>query len=128
MVGKDTFVTYTSEIIDGGDGPKFQVTPSDGEPIVSASCTGCWTTIVKGARANKAVNKLRDKDHSNSASGPDYFGLSHNTIMKLIQDMPNATKCQQYKSQTVSLLTSLNSRAGGNQQRGAVQDWLFQNS
>jgi len=31
-----------------------------------------------------------------SASGPDYYGLTHPTIAKMIQDLPNADKCRNY--------------------------------
>ena len=44
---------------------------------------------------------MRNKDHSNSASGPDYFGFTSSTIAKLIQDLPNAKKCKNYKWQKV---------------------------
>jgi hypothetical protein len=32
--------------------------------------------------------------------GPDFFGLRKNTIAKMIQDLPNASKCSQYIWQT----------------------------
>jgi hypothetical protein len=32
--------------------------------------------------------------------GPDFFGLRKNTIAKMIQDLPNASKCSQYVWQT----------------------------
>jgi len=44
---------------------------------------------------------MRNKDHSNSASGPDYFGFTSSTIAKLIQDLPNADKCKNYRWQKV---------------------------
>jgi hypothetical protein len=102
MYTPDKMVRYKSEIIDGGDGPRFQVTPADGnKPIVASTATGAWTTIIKGCVSNLAVNLTRNREHSNSASGPDYFGLSHGTIMKLIQELPNADKCTNYTHQVV---------------------------
>lgn len=47
----------------------------------------------------KAANAIRKRDHSNSASGPDYFGFSNATIAKMIQDLPNADKCSTYVMQ-----------------------------
>jgi len=54
------------------------------------TATAAWTSIIKEA------NKIRNKTGSNSASGPDYIGYSHSTIVKLIQDLPNARKCANY--------------------------------
>lgn len=47
----------------------------------------------------KTANMIRRRDHSNSASGPDYFGFSNATIAKLIQDLPNSEKCNTYVMQ-----------------------------
>ncbi|KAJ3275418.1 hypothetical protein HDV01_000710 [Terramyces sp. JEL0728] len=67
---------YTSTVLDGGDGPRFQIVAKD-----------------------DAANKIRNKDHSNSASGPDYFGFTQPIITKLIQGLPNADQCTLYKFQ-----------------------------
>ncbi|ORY04894.1 hypothetical protein K493DRAFT_253090, partial [Basidiobolus meristosporus CBS 931.73] len=92
MVDPESQTIYVCKISDGGDGPKFHIEPEDqpDNPIIANTATGAWTTVVK------AVNTVRKREHSNSASGPDYFGFSHPTIAKMIQDMPNADKCQQY--------------------------------
>lgn len=44
----------------------------------------------------KAANAIRKREHSNSASGPDYFGFSNATIAKMIQDLPDVDKCSSY--------------------------------
>jgi len=95
MVKSDEYVNYRCVVKDGGKAPIFEVTPEDAvEKKTSASSpTGAWISIVK------AVNEMRNKDHSNSASGPDYFGFTSSTIAKLIQDLPNARKCKNYKWQ-----------------------------
>ncbi|KAL7308540.1 hypothetical protein PS15m_011731 [Mucor circinelloides] len=89
---KNTLVTST--IIDGGSeaGPKFHLVAADqpDEPIVAKSATGAWTVVVRKA------NEIRQRDHSNSASGPDYFGLKHPTIAKMIQDLPDARELKNY--------------------------------
>ncbi|PWA00271.1 hypothetical protein BB558_003691 [Smittium angustum] len=85
-------VIYTCRISDGGDGPRFHIEPEDmpNNPIIAHTATGAWTTVVK------RVNSINNKNHSNSASGPDYFGFSHPTIAKMIQDLPNSDKCKNY--------------------------------
>jgi hypothetical protein len=61
--------------------------------IEANTATGAWTTVVRLA------NKVRNREHSNSASGPDYFGFSHPIIAKLIQELPNAERCRHYVMQ-----------------------------
>ncbi|CAG8498877.1 2905_t:CDS:2 [Diversispora eburnea] len=90
---------YTSRIEDGVDGPKFIVQAQDqpNDPIVASSATGAWTPVIKQA------NNIRNRKHSNAASGPDYFGLSQPTIRKMIQELPNAEKCKNYAFQVFEL-------------------------
>ncbi|GAN05940.1 conserved hypothetical protein [Mucor ambiguus] len=94
MVNPTNNTLITSTIIDGGGeaGPKFQVVAADqpDKPIVANSATGAWTVVVRKA------NEIRQRDHSNSASGPDYFGLRHPTIAKMIQDLPGAGELKDY--------------------------------
>ncbi|KAF9118451.1 hypothetical protein BGW39_001162 [Mortierella sp. 14UC] len=95
MVDPSSHTTYTCSVIDDGEAPKFQIEAEDqpGKPIIAGTATGAWTHIVK------AANAIRKRDHSNSASGPDYFGFSNATIAKMIQDLPNAEKCSTYVMQ-----------------------------
>ncbi|KAJ2786777.1 hypothetical protein GGI15_001232 [Coemansia interrupta] len=88
-------VIYTCWITDGGEAPLFHVEAEDTpeSPIVAPTATGAWTTVLR------AVNKIRQREHSNSASGPDYFGFSHPTIAKMIQDLPGTDKCRMYITQ-----------------------------
>ncbi|KAJ1976352.1 hypothetical protein H4R34_004006 [Dimargaris verticillata] len=92
MKDPEKTVGYLCTVLDSGEGPLFQVIAEDApnEPIIATSATGAWTTCVK------AANAVRHKDHSNSASGPDYFGFSNPTIAKMIQDLPNSEKCRSY--------------------------------
>ncbi|EAU86330.1 transforming growth factor beta regulator 1 [Coprinopsis cinerea okayama7 len=85
-------VVYHCTILDGGDGPKFQIVPSDtpDKPVIAGTATGAWSSIVKQA------NAIRNRQHSNSVSGPDFFGLGQNTIKHLIQQLPNADKLKNY--------------------------------
>ncbi|KAI9207826.1 F/Y-rich N-terminus-domain-containing protein [Polychytrium aggregatum] len=97
MIDPERSVIYTSRVLDGGDGPRFHVVAEDmpDKPIVANSATGAWTTIIKNA------NQLRNREHSNSASGPDYFGFSQPSIAKMIQDLPGADLCKSYVHQEV---------------------------
>ncbi|TFK23056.1 hypothetical protein FA15DRAFT_491252 [Coprinopsis marcescibilis] len=85
-------VVYHCAILDGGDGPKFQIVPSDtpAKPVIAGTATGAWSSIVKQA------NAIRNRNHSNSVSGPDFFGLGQNTIKHLIQGLPNADRLKKY--------------------------------
>lgn len=85
-------VVYHCTILDGGDGPKFQIIPADcsDRPVIAGTATGAWSAIVRQA------NLIRNRQHSNSVSGPDFFGLGQNTIKHLIQQLPNADKLRDY--------------------------------
>ncbi|TNY19741.1 F/Y rich C-terminus-domain-containing protein, partial [Rhodotorula diobovata] len=93
MVDRTGTTEYTCRITDGGDGnPRFELHPSDqpGVVISSGTPTGAWTQVVK------ATNKLRERNHSNSVSGPDYYGLSHNVVKAMIQELPGADQVPGY--------------------------------
>ncbi|TPX61563.1 hypothetical protein SpCBS45565_g07229 [Spizellomyces sp. 'palustris'] len=92
MIDPEKTVTYTCTVTDGVDGPRFHVTPEDApeKGVTAVTATGAWTSVIRVA------NAVRKREHSNSASGPDYFGFSHPTVSKLIQDLPNADKCENY--------------------------------
>ncbi|KAI8372710.1 F/Y rich C-terminus-domain-containing protein [Radiomyces spectabilis] len=93
MVNANANTLYTCSVEENGShGPKFRVYADDcpDQPIVANSATGVWTAIVKRA------NEIRNREHSNSASGPDYYGFTHATIAKMIQDLPGADQCQNY--------------------------------
>ncbi|CAB5390011.1 unnamed protein product [Rhizophagus irregularis] len=95
MIDPTRDTIYTSTIEDGGDNPRFVVQAADqpGNPITASSATGAWTPVIRQA------NSIRNRKHSNAASGPDYFGLSQPTVRKMIQELPNAHKCKNYRMQ-----------------------------
>ncbi len=112
MVDPEAIVTYTCSIHDGGSVPQFVVTASDvpNEPVIGTSATGAWTHIVKRAFFNfcktmliayVGANIIRKREHSNSASGPDYFGFTQPTIAYLIQELAGADLCKDYVRQSV---------------------------
>ncbi|KAJ1887373.1 hypothetical protein LPJ66_009152 [Kickxella alabastrina] len=92
MTDPNKQVIYTCWVTDGGVAPLFHVEAEDmaGSPIVAPTATGAWTTVLR------TVNRIRQREHSNSASGPDYFGFSHPTIAKMIQDLHGADRCPSY--------------------------------
>ncbi|KAG2172041.1 hypothetical protein INT43_001518 [Umbelopsis isabellina] len=114
MINPDSNTIYTCTIEDGGEAPQFRITPEDAkeEELVSATATGVWTTIVKRA------NQIRQRDVSNSVSGPEYFGFAHPTIAKMIQDLPGAERCGRYKWQNLTSMppgpSNSRSRKGAN--------------
>ncbi|KAJ3168909.1 hypothetical protein HDU88_001236 [Geranomyces variabilis] len=91
-VNPDKQTSYTCSISDGGESPLFHITPEDApeNPVTATTATGAWTVIIK------AANAIRHRETSNSASGPDYFGISHPTVLALIQELPNANLCEGY--------------------------------
>lgn len=92
MVDPKNNTVVVSTILDGGDGPLFHVAAHDmpDQPIIANSATGAWTVVVRRS------NEIRHREHSNSASGPDYYGFKHPTIAKLIQDLPGSEKLKYY--------------------------------
>ncbi|KAJ3133825.1 hypothetical protein HK101_004411 [Irineochytrium annulatum] len=100
-------VTYECTITDGGDAPRFVVTPEDApdRASVGVSATGAWNAIVKAAHA------LRGREHSNSGvSGPEFFGISQKAVMKLIQDLPGARECTGYVWKKFEYITGRGSK------------------
>lgn len=84
---------YTCEIIDGGDKPLYRVTSSEDpdHPIVRESSTGCWVHICK------KVNDLADqKKQKVTISGTERFGLLEPNIVKLLESLSDADKCEKY--------------------------------
>lgn len=110
-VHPDQQTIYHSRILDpretkiensasGDSGPLFVVTAEDNAeaPFRSNTSTGAWSAIVKLA------NQIRGRDGSNSASGPDFFGLSNHTIAMLIEGLPGVEQCSQYQRRGVGVL------------------------
>ncbi|KAG1170808.1 hypothetical protein G6F70_007457 [Rhizopus microsporus] len=95
MVDPKSDTQYTCRILDNGREPKFEVTADDCPMTYSGPTpTTVWTIIVRRAFA------IRNQEYGHNPVGPDFFGLRKNTIAKMIQDLPNASKCSQYVWQT----------------------------
>ncbi|KAI8874745.1 hypothetical protein K501DRAFT_339086 [Backusella circina FSU 941] len=92
MMNPHTNTIVTCSILDGGDGPRFHIVSADqpNDPIIANSATGAWSVVVRRS------NEIRHREHSNSASGPDYYGFKHPTIAKMIQDLPGTRQLSHY--------------------------------
>lgn len=93
VVNVERRCAYTSEIREGGEAPIFVLTSEDApdQPILAQSATAAWTVIVK--KVNEIKTEEQGKRVFTNVSGPEYFGLAHPTVMKLISELPNAEKC-----------------------------------
>ncbi|KAJ2102052.1 hypothetical protein IW146_009199 [Coemansia sp. RSA 922] len=91
LLANNTRCLYSSEILDGGDSPVFQVTAEDMPDMAfrAMSSSGAWKQILDQLTA-KGVGV---KTH---ASGPQMYGLIHLGVTKAIQELENADKCQKY--------------------------------
>ncbi|OBZ85029.1 hypothetical protein A0J61_06921 [Choanephora cucurbitarum] len=95
MIDPKSDTQYTCRILENGREPKFEVTADDCPMTYSGPTpTTVWTIIVRRAFA------IRNQEYGHNPVGPDFFGLRKNTIAKMIQDLPNASKCSQYIWQT----------------------------
>ena len=92
----DERVLYISRILDGGDAPIFEVESCEtGEKWQASSTSGVWAQVMK--RINDfSADKGGVKRASGVVSGPDMFGLSNPSVVKSIQELPNANKCANY--------------------------------
>jgi len=86
---------YTNRILDGGDNPLFVVTAEDlpGVTFRANSPSGAWKNVLT------ELSKRGSTGSKTHASGPDFFGLSDLGVTKVIQELPNADKCNRYTKQ-----------------------------
>ena len=111
-VDPNTSTTYHSRIVDGGMSPIFEVWAEDAPDKIyqAQTSTGAWSSVVRQA------NTIRSREYSNSASGPDYFGLSNATVAMLIERLPNSDKCINYqfkRFEVVNTTSTSNAQAPG---------------
>ena len=114
---------WISEIVDGGESPLFLVYPeNDPENVFQgATPTAPWS------QAMKAIANLKsDKGRAPSISGPEAFLLTQPAVINLIQNLPNARKCTQYKFKSVGPVPQVrqadqhNDDDGDNQKRSKL--------
>ncbi|XP_024367770.1 uncharacterized protein [Physcomitrium patens] len=95
MIDPNGRTTYTCTIIDtGGPGPIFRVYPEDdpGLLIERDSASGSWVVIC--AQVNRVRGIEREKV---TVSGTEMFGLSHPEVCRLIQELPGAELCKNFR-------------------------------
>eukprot|EP01135_Chromosphaera_perkinsii_P003152 Nk52_evm41s236 gene=Nk52_evmTU41s236 len=87
---------YECEILEDDGNVLFKVTPEEDRDssIIEASASAAVCKLLK------VINETRQKETTNTASGPEFFGYAHPSIMKLIQSMPKAKECTKYKPKT----------------------------
>ncbi|XP_044733512.1 transforming growth factor beta regulator 1 [Chrysoperla carnea] len=85
---------YTCKIFDGGNGPKFEIAAdSDLEaPIVGMSADYCHTQLLLLINST-----IQEQVVSTRPKGNEFFGLTHSTVLNLIQSSPGTRKCVNYK-------------------------------
>ena len=85
---------FTCEILDDGSKPMFKVTCSEEihNPVIRDSASGAWLDFVKRTNEIQQVRKAKP-----SVSGPDRFGLAEPAVLRIIQNMPNADNCSNFR-------------------------------
>lgn len=86
---------YTCHIIDNGDNPKFEIIPDipDSEIVISGpSPDYCHTTLLQ------MIHSATDTRNTNiRPKGEWFFGLLDPIVLNLIQNLPNASRCINFK-------------------------------
>lgn len=84
---------YTCKISDSNGVPRFDITADNdlNAPIIGSTPDVCHALLLQYINEHMSENaNLRPK-------GNDFFGLSHPTILNLIQSSPGTRKCVSYK-------------------------------
>lgn len=90
---------WVQEIIEGdsGSGPIFKLSADDGlaEPIVAKSATAAWAEVLRRVTATREAKGEEAK--KTAISGPEFFGYSLPHIRLLIEELPGAAACTEYR-------------------------------
>ena len=86
---------YTCEILDGGERPEFKISVADDvdNPIVAGDPTSAWRVVEQRVQALPANGEARTQQR---LCGAVYFGLAHPSIIKRLQELGGAKKCEKY--------------------------------
>jgi len=108
-------VTYFSEVKESGPGggPLFEVWSEEipDQRFQSQTSTGAWSAVFKAAGA------VRGKEVTNSASGPDFYGFSNNTVAMMIEMLPGVESCLNYQRKNFEMKPAV-----GKGSKGASQE------
>lgn len=84
---------YTCKISDVGGMPRFEIASDDGSPtIVGGTPDVCHTLLLQKINDSLNMNVV-----STRPRGHEFFGLTHATVLNLIQSSPGTRKCINYK-------------------------------
>ena len=89
--------TWTQEIKmdDTEKTPLFSLTTEDGSIVIEKkSATACWGEVLQRA---KTIREQKGEVAKKTAiSGPEFFGYSLHSVRLMIEQLPNAEKCEEY--------------------------------
>ncbi|XP_057656308.1 transforming growth factor beta regulator 1 [Diorhabda carinulata] len=84
---------YTCKISDVNDTPRFEIASDDHSQSISGDTPDiCHSLLLQGINDSLSFNVV-----STRPRGHDFFGLSHPTVLHLIQSSPGARRCSNYK-------------------------------
>lgn len=86
--------TYTCKISDNNGVPRFDITADNdlSVPIIGTTPDICHTHLLKCINDSLQMDVVSIRPRGN-----EFFGLSHPTILNLIQSSPGTRKCTNYK-------------------------------
>lgn len=64
---------------------------------LTCACMHLLFSLLLGLQYVIFISSCRDKQATNSGSGPEFFGYSNPTILDLLQKIPDSRKCSKYK-------------------------------
>ncbi|KAI8331438.1 F/Y rich C-terminus-domain-containing protein [Choanephora cucurbitarum] len=85
--------TYTCTIEENGaTGPLFEIVAEDcpNKPIIGSSANEVWRWVIYYSHL------IRKEPIPIQVNGSEFYGLTHPTIMQMIQGLPYANQCQDY--------------------------------
>ncbi|KAB0799574.1 hypothetical protein PPYR_07454 [Photinus pyralis] len=85
---------YTCKISSMNDSPRFELTPDDDPTatIIGSSADMCHSLLLQQINDTLSLNVVSVRPRGN-----DFFGLTHPTVLNLIQSSPAAKKCTNYR-------------------------------
>lgn len=91
---KDEKCLYTCRITENGDFPRFEIIPEpDPEFIIAAPTPDlCHAALIQ------TINENTGQNLELQAQGEWFFGLSHSTVIGIVQNLPDIKKCTKFKS------------------------------
>ncbi|XP_023027800.1 transforming growth factor beta regulator 1 [Leptinotarsa decemlineata] len=84
---------YTCTISDADDIPRFEIASDDNStPIIGDTPDVCHSLLLQGINDSLSLNVVSTRPRGN-----EFFGLTHPTVLHLIQSSPGSRKCTNYK-------------------------------